>query len=220
MPYSIPMPMSMMAKTMDRILRWPTARVANPKERQMETIRETMAASIVASPLKATSSRMTVRTSETTVARVISFWLVVISSCSSTGTPVSPTVTPLNSGSFFKESIALRTAGMASSAGTKPLLCVTGVTVRICILPALAKADSCPLPEPRKNPSRERLVIPPLPKEVNPTSSFSSMKVIRASRSSSWGEVRSPASQASISPVKYVNSVCTEGAADKAFNAG
>jgi len=130
----------------------------------METSSDTMAATTFSTPRKASNSKTTVRASDTQVASVMSFWLVAISSFSSTGEPVSPAVTPLNSGSFFSRAICARMVEIAAPAGTKPTFFRTGSAVRICWRPALAKAES----EDMKKPSSEGGVPLPPPKLVKP----------------------------------------------------
>ena len=66
----------------------------------MATTRETMAAITLSTPRKASSSRITVRIERNYGGDGDVALAGAISSCSSTGVPVSPTVTPLNSGCF------------------------------------------------------------------------------------------------------------------------
>ena len=105
-----------------------------------------MAAITFRIPRKANSSRTTVRDNESTVAMPISRWLVAISSYSSTGTPVRPALTPLNSGRARISRSMLRLALMAFSAGTKLPCSLTGRIVITCCLPALSIIDGLPSP--------------------------------------------------------------------------
>ncbi len=107
----------------------------------MPTISETMALTTFSRPRKANNSRITVRERESTVAIPMSRWLVAISSYSSTGTPVRPAVTPLNSGRFKISARAARAALIGFSEARKLPSFLTGRMVMTCCLPAFSRAD-------------------------------------------------------------------------------